>query len=142
ISLVFCQVDGQESLLAERMKFVRDNIGVSEPLFDALHRFLTPDDTDPDWVTVMVKVQLDLFPGEHGFRFFPSFYRHLFDTMKRTPILDPKPSEATFRTVFDNLVPVDNLGFAGAGKTRSFTVPRHPVPSFETVREYLRLLTR
>ena len=24
-------------------------------------------------------------PGEHGFRFFPGFYRHLFDTMKRIP---------------------------------------------------------
>lgn len=24
-------------------------------------------------------------PGEHGFRFFPSFYRHMFDTMKRIP---------------------------------------------------------
>ena len=24
-------------------------------------------------------------PGEHGFRFFPSFYRHLPDTMKRIP---------------------------------------------------------
>jgi uncharacterized protein with NAD-binding domain and iron-sulfur cluster len=29
-------------------------------------------------------------PGEHGYRFFPSFYRHLFDTMKRTPILERK----------------------------------------------------
>ncbi|MGD1098174.1 MAG: FAD-dependent oxidoreductase, partial [Bryobacteraceae bacterium] len=24
-------------------------------------------------------------PGEHGFRFFPSFYKHLPDTMKRIP---------------------------------------------------------
>ena len=24
-------------------------------------------------------------PGEHGFRFFPSFYRHLPDTMRRIP---------------------------------------------------------
>lgn len=24
-------------------------------------------------------------PGEHGFRFFPSFYRHVFDTMRRIP---------------------------------------------------------
>src|SRR2546422_554668 len=33
-----------------------------------------------------------VFPGEHGFRFFPSFYRNLFDTMKRTPLpnwIDP-----------------------------------------------------
>ena len=24
-------------------------------------------------------------PAEHGFRFFPGFYRHLFDTMKQIP---------------------------------------------------------
>src|SRR5580693_555281 len=24
-------------------------------------------------------------PGEHGFRFFPAFYRHLPDTMRRIP---------------------------------------------------------
>ncbi|WP_437714801.1 FAD-dependent oxidoreductase [Sorangium sp. So ce448] len=27
-------------------------------------------------------------PGEHGYRFFPSFYKHLFDSMRRTPILE------------------------------------------------------
>jgi uncharacterized protein with NAD-binding domain and iron-sulfur cluster len=25
-------------------------------------------------------------PGEHGFRFFPSFYRHVIDTMARIPV--------------------------------------------------------
>lgn len=35
-------------------------------------------------------------PGEHGFRFFPGFYIHLPDTMKRIP--------AGNRTVFDHLV--------------------------------------
>lgn len=25
-------------------------------------------------------------PGEHGFRFFPSFYRHVIDTMSRIPV--------------------------------------------------------
>ena len=24
-------------------------------------------------------------PGEHGFRFFPGFYKHVTDTMKRIP---------------------------------------------------------
>jgi uncharacterized protein with NAD-binding domain and iron-sulfur cluster len=37
-------------------------------------------------------------PGEHGFRFFPSFYRHLKDTMKRIPF-GSNPDG-----VFDNLV--------------------------------------
>lgn len=38
-------------------------------------------------------------PGEHGFRFFPGFYRHIIDTMKRTPLAG-QPG----KTVYDNLV--------------------------------------
>jgi uncharacterized protein with NAD-binding domain and iron-sulfur cluster len=41
----------------------------------------------------------DGLPGEHGFRFFPGWYRHLPHTMKRIPYRN--------RTVADNLVPVD-----------------------------------
>jgi uncharacterized protein with NAD-binding domain and iron-sulfur cluster len=37
-------------------------------------------------------------PGEHGFRFFPGFYRHITDTMKRIPDRD------NCQGVFDNLV--------------------------------------
>jgi uncharacterized protein with NAD-binding domain and iron-sulfur cluster len=37
-------------------------------------------------------------PGEHGFRFFPSFYKHLPDTMKRIP------AGAGSRSAYDNLV--------------------------------------
>jgi len=37
-------------------------------------------------------------PGEHGFRFFPAFYRHVFDTMRRIPYEDNEEG------VFDNLV--------------------------------------
>jgi len=37
---------------------------------------------------VRLRLQETLLPGEHGYRFFPAFYRHLFDTMKRTPLLD------------------------------------------------------
>src|SRR5437660_10652154 len=38
-------------------------------------------------------------PAEHGFRFFPGFYRHLPDTMKRIPSRRGRPN-----TVFDHLV--------------------------------------
>ena len=27
-------------------------------------------------------------PGEHGFRFFPGFYKHVVDTMRRIPSFD------------------------------------------------------
>jgi uncharacterized protein with NAD-binding domain and iron-sulfur cluster len=40
-------------------------------------------------------------PGEHGFRFFPGWYWHLPDTMKRIPY--PK----TGKSVFENLVAAD-----------------------------------
>lgn len=42
-----------------------------------------------------VRVVLDQtkLPGEHGYRFFPAFYRHVFDTMKRIPVTEPEPRE-------------------------------------------------
>ena len=38
-------------------------------------------------------------PGEHGFRFFPGFYKHVPDSMTRIP------AGSGNGTVFDNLVP-------------------------------------
>ena len=43
-------------------------------------------------------------PGEHGFRFFPGFYRHLPDAMRRIPYEG--------RTVFDNLVTATEVQIA------------------------------
>jgi len=48
-------------------------------------------------------------PGEHGFRFFPGFYRHLPDTMKRIPI-QGKPEG-----VFGNLVAAREVQIARTG---------------------------
>lgn len=45
-------------------------------------------------------------PGEHGFRFFPGFYQHMPDTMKRIPYRDNEQG------VFDNLVSANRLGLA------------------------------
>lgn len=39
-------------------------------------------------------------PGEHGFRFFPGFYKHIPDVMQRIP----RPGSGT---VFNNLIPVE-----------------------------------
>ncbi len=55
--------------------------------------------------------------GEHGYRFFPSFYAHLFDTMKRTPLLEREPEADTAghfevrRTAYDNLVSLTHFLF-------------------------------
>src|SRR5437899_4021288 len=56
------------------------------------------------------------FPGEHGFRFFPGFYRHVPDTMKRIPCQGKR--------VLDNLVSTAEIEIARAGKTEMF-IPSH-----------------
>ncbi|MFB6172092.1 MAG: FAD-dependent oxidoreductase [Haloarculaceae archaeon] len=56
--------------------------------------------------------------GEHGFRFFPAFYRHVTATMARIPYRD--------RTVADNLVPTDETLLArtaGEERTSSTRTP-------------------
>ena len=54
-------------------------------------------------------------PGEHGFRFFPGFYKHVIDTMRRTPSFDG-------RQVSDHLVPTTRVGFTQYGKP-TFLIP-------------------
>lgn len=44
-------------------------------------------------------------PGEHGFRFFPGFYRHIIHTMGRIPLESRK-------SVADNLVPTERVMLA------------------------------
>jgi geranylgeranyl pyrophosphate synthase/uncharacterized protein with NAD-binding domain and iron-sulfur cluster len=61
-------------------------------------------------------------PGEHGFRFFPGFYRHVVDTMSRTPV-------ASGRTVADSLVPTTRIGITQYGQPMfelSARFPRKP----------------
>jgi 15-cis-phytoene desaturase len=48
-------------------------------------------------------------PGEHGFRFFPGFYKHVTDTMKRIPYTDQHGKK---KTVYDNLVHAPRMGLA------------------------------
>ena len=54
-------------------------------------------------------------PGEHGFRFFPGFYKHVIHTMRRTPSFDG-------RQVADHLVPTTHVGFTQYGKP-TFLIP-------------------
>ncbi|MBF6349902.1 MULTISPECIES: hydroxysqualene dehydroxylase [Nocardia] len=48
-------------------------------------------------------------PGEHGFRFFPGFYQHVPDTMRRIPFA------ANPNGVWDNLVASPDARFSRAG---------------------------
>src|SRR5271169_701240 len=57
----------------------------------------------------------DKIPGEHGFRFFPGFYKHVIDTMRRIPSFDG-------RMVADHLVPTTRVGITQYGKA-NFQIP-------------------
>ncbi len=59
-------------------------------------------------------------PAEHGFRFFPGFYRHLPDTMKRIPYGEDR------RSVFDNLVDTTQMQILFEGKQHLVVPSRFP----------------
>ncbi len=65
-------------------------------------------------------------PGEHGFRFFPSFYKHLPDTMKRIPYKNPKTGTFNKDGVYGNLVEATRLGFYQFGQTPLITLAGFP----------------
>jgi uncharacterized protein with NAD-binding domain and iron-sulfur cluster len=58
-------------------------------------------------------------PGEHGFRFFPGFYKHVTDTMHRIPF-------GANGNVFDNLRVATRTLLARAGQTEITWVARCP----------------
>ena len=59
-------------------------------------------------------------PGEHGFRFFPNFYKHVIDTMKRIPY----PGNPA--GVFGNIVPGTREQIARNGKMSFIASARFP----------------
>src|SRR3954453_15288519 len=69
-------------------------------------------------------------PAEHGFRFFPGFYRHLPDTMTRIPHGD--------RVVADHLVAATRILLAQAGGRDELVTAAHAPSSLED----LALVTR
>jgi uncharacterized protein with NAD-binding domain and iron-sulfur cluster len=58
-------------------------------------------------------------PGEHGFRFFPGFYRHLPDTMTNIPF------RGQTHGVFDNLVASTQIEMAREGVENALIGPAH-----------------
>jgi geranylgeranyl pyrophosphate synthase/uncharacterized protein with NAD-binding domain and iron-sulfur cluster len=59
-------------------------------------------------------------PGEHGFRFFPGFYKHVVDTMRRTPSFDG-------RKAADHLAPTTRIGFTQYAKPMFLTPSVFPL---------------
>jgi 15-cis-phytoene desaturase len=68
-------------------------------------------------------------PGEHGFRFFPGFYKHVTDTMRRIPY-------GAHGNTFDNLSVATRILLARAGQTEITWVARRPA-TLEDFRTFL-----
>src|SRR5512133_2659078 len=64
-------------------------------------------------------------PAEHGFRFFPGFYRHVPDTMKRIP--GPRPGHH----VFDELVAADRMMLARENGANELITAAHAPASLD-----------
>jgi len=104
---------------------------------------LANDPTQPDARRDFASVHMveDWIPGEHGFRFFPSCYYNLFDTLRRIPVPDATQAvyQETPRTVLDNLLPPELFGIMGngpiAGQLR--TIRREPPRSLQALFEEL-----
>lgn len=113
----------------------------------AANRVQQPTHLPPKSVWVELRVLERLLPGEHGYRYFPAFYRNLFDVMRRTPLIDDD-GRVTAATAFDQLVPAPKVGFAfrggvdARGRTLPGTLiemPRRRAQSLRELREHLYL---
>ncbi len=69
-------------------------------------------------------------PAEHGFRFFPGFYQHLPDTMKRIPYGNSPDG------VFGNLIPATQMAIQFKGRQHIVLPARFP-RSLEEIRAVL-----
>lgn len=87
-----------------------------------------------------------ILPGEHGFRFFPALYRHVFDTLRRIPVRGEGQNFGdVYRTVYDNLVPTESNWLAVDDtelRCESETAAKHGVVRFprrlrKSIREVL-----
>jgi uncharacterized protein with NAD-binding domain and iron-sulfur cluster len=74
-------------------------------------------------------------PAEHGFRFFPGFYQHLPDTMKRIPYRNQVDG------VFNNLVTATHLEMVRKGGA-TIIAPSHTPTSVDDVRLVLTDILR
>jgi uncharacterized protein with NAD-binding domain and iron-sulfur cluster len=70
-------------------------------------------------------------PGEHGFRFFPRFYKHITATMKEIPFGQNK-------TVYNNLVQTTEIRIARFGN-ESFYLPARFPTSIKEIKRFLEL---
>jgi hypothetical protein len=95
---------------------------------------------DPRQRSLVNRVEFEvveqIIPGEHGFRFFPGFYRHLFDTMKRTPAFNERGLAEG--SAFDQLITTPRPQLSLGGGLHNFDFRN--IASFSEAREATDLM--
>ncbi|MBA3844099.1 MAG: NAD(P)-binding protein [Actinobacteria bacterium] len=75
----------------------------------------SPWDAEPRYVPWQPGGHVSWVPGEHGFRFFPGFYRHVVDSMARIPTYEGVSAA-------DHLIPIARCGLTQYDKP-TFSMP-------------------
>lgn len=83
--------------------------GFDVEIFEKQARYVGGKARSTDVPNTAIKGKLPL-PGEHGFRFFPGFYKHITNTMKRIPFPGNRNG------VLDNLVATERMAMGREGK--------------------------
>ena len=65
-------------------------------------------------------------PGEHGFRFFPGFYKHITDTMKRIPFQEGPGQPFQKDGCYGNLVSTNRIMLSRYGQPPLITTANFP----------------
>ncbi len=108
-----------EAMSGERYewKIVRDGTHVGSVYSIPLGSAHGEDRTRPSQMSRYARLRLrqSLLPGEHGYRFFPSFYRHLRHTMKRIPVFRPERLPIAESTRYLELLRRDPTPMAATG---------------------------
>jgi uncharacterized protein with NAD-binding domain and iron-sulfur cluster len=90
----------------------------------AATQYVTPDKLRPFGGTKLTpKALTRVASGEHGFRFFPAYYLHIWDTLRRIPIYDENDRPTT-RTVYDNVIRVIAQAGTAPNGQPSLILPR------------------
>jgi uncharacterized protein with NAD-binding domain and iron-sulfur cluster len=156
VSVTVCTKEPRESAVSEEGRYGYDDellAALNRVVLDPVHKANVKYDikivrvNEASHGFVQVAAWSDRVPGEHGFRFFPSFYRHLFDSMKRIPVPEAALGASILpgtiaesdssRSVFDNLASSDAIQIGLCPATRTFDIQRHPYTSLEELRRFM-----
>ena len=97
--------------------------GFEVVVFERHHKYCGGKARSVDVPHTDLKAPGKFLPGEHGFRFFPGFYKHITNTMSRTPV---QQADGSWGTAFDNLTATNRVMLARYDRKGIDTIVNFP----------------